>query len=151
MHYQPDDQWIHLWLLASVKVWKQSKLDTSTTCTEKCKVRPQTIHNKCVIVSPLRWRASSQSQRNRWDISTGESGKSSCAEPEETVEVMKWSCASCVLHQECWPGRQYVLLQEMNCWGPPSAELAFLCTRLFMTTTFNFCNATLTFPGSLFF
>lgn len=25
--------------------------------------------------------------------------------------------ASCVLHFECWPGRQYVLLKEINCWG----------------------------------
>lgn len=66
-----------------------------------------------------------------WDIGSGESGKSSCVEPEETVGVMKWSCASCVLHQECWPGRQYVLPQEMKCWGPPprnipSSALVFL-------------------------
>lgn len=70
-----------------------------------------------------------------WDVGSGESGKSSCVEPEETVGVMKWSCASCVLHQECWPGRQYVLAQEMKCWGPPprnipSSALIFLRRQL---------------------
>lgn len=42
---------------------------------------------------------------------------SPCSQSQQTMEVMNWDSTSCVLHFECWPGRQYVLLKEINCWG----------------------------------
>lgn len=43
--------------------------------------------------------------------------------------VMNWGSTSCVLRFECWPGRQYALLKEINCWGAfPKCFL--LCTYL---------------------
>lgn len=90
------------------------------------------------------------------DIGFSKFRKSLFAEPEETMGVIKWSCASCVLHLECWPGRQYALLQEMNwLWSVSSSACVF------PTIPFNFFKpafafhlilfALVSFPGTLFF